>query len=46
MKIMMIETLGDDGIAHYTYNLLGFLAGKPADAILFTAFSGGKGTLP
>jgi D-inositol-3-phosphate glycosyltransferase len=36
MKIMMIETLGDGGIAHYTYNLLKALASKSANVCLFT----------
>jgi D-inositol-3-phosphate glycosyltransferase len=36
MKIMMIETLGDGGIAHYTYNLLNALVSKPENVCLFT----------
>jgi D-inositol-3-phosphate glycosyltransferase len=37
MKIMMIETLGDGGIAHYTYNLLNALVAKGSNVCLFTA---------
>lgn len=37
MKLMMIETLGDGGIAHYTFNLLTALAKKEILAYLFTA---------
>lgn len=33
----MIETLGDGGIAHYTYNLLNALISKKVDVGLFTA---------
>ena len=36
-KVMMIETLGSGGIAHYTYNLMGSLARKRIWACLFTA---------
>ena len=37
MKLMMIETLGDGGIAHYTFNLLIALVKKNVSAFLFTA---------
>ena len=37
MKLMMIETLGDGGIAHYTFNLLTALTKKNVSAYLFTA---------
>ena len=38
MKIMMIEPLGDGGIAHYTYNLLNALSLNNVDCQLFTTF--------
>lgn len=37
MKIMMIEPLGDGGIAHYTFNLLQALSANGVDSILFTS---------
>ena len=36
MNVMLIETLGDGGIAHYTYNLANALVKKGEDVILFT----------
>ena len=37
MKVMMIETLGDGGITHYTFNLLTSLTKKRISGCLFTA---------
>ena len=36
LQIIMVEPLGDGGIAHYTYNLLNALTTKDAKATLFT----------
>jgi len=36
MRIIMIETLGDGGIAHYTYNLLSALSSKDIIVSLYT----------
>ncbi|MFH1843447.1 MAG: glycosyltransferase family 4 protein [bacterium] len=36
MKIMMVETLGDGGIAHYAYNLIKALAGHDLEMVLVT----------
>lgn len=39
MRIMMVEPLGDGGIAHYTYNLLNAFSLAGIDTILFTSKS-------
>jgi glycosyltransferase involved in cell wall biosynthesis len=39
VKIMMIEILGDGGIAHYAYNLLQALSAKGVDVSLYTSSS-------
>ncbi len=36
LKVLMIEILGDGGIAHYTFNLLNALRGRGLDASLCT----------
>lgn len=39
MKILLVEPLGDGGIAHYTYNLANSLATEGCDISLFTSYS-------
>ena len=36
LKIIMVEPLGDGGIAHYAYNLLNTLSASGVEASLFT----------
>lgn len=38
MKILLIEPLGDGGIAHYTFNLANSLAAEKCKVFLFTTF--------
>ena len=39
MKVLIIETLGDGGIAHYTFNIANSLVRKGANVSLFTSRS-------
>ena len=39
MKILLVEPLGDGGIAHYTYNLANSLVAEGCEISLFTSYS-------